>query len=757
MADSPTEPESRNEPGSDRSLLVTGLVLGVVTGVVVAAVDATRASLGPYGGSRVLHALCIFGLLVPVLALAGTLAGVLFGGAARLGKGDGFWVRTLRSSLAALPFVAFFVWVPWGWIASHWGSLPGKHRALAVVALFVIALGVLAGARGLYALWRRRAAGRFGARWMAGSLVLVVAVAAATSWADAVLYEGDYEDFHYGLAGAFTGFVALAVAVAAGLTPKRWLVRPGKVVLGAVTAALLASFVAVLFAPPSAFAKSRSLLFTKLVNTGRSVSDFDGDGYAGILGGRDCDQLDPRVSPGGLEVPENGLDDDCSGTDASWPAGPDPVQKGRVLKTRPNIVLISIDALRADHLATYGYRRRTAPTIDKLATRSLVFMDAYAQAPKTVDSVPSFMTGAYPSNVPRDYRDSKRRKAGAYELAEDARPLAVVLHEAGYATAAGSGFRLVQMERGFDRFEVGTPTQTALSFIETTNVPFFLWLHYPEPHIPYARHKQHDWGSSPIDLYDGEISVVDDQVAKVLDALEKYELEKSTIVIVTADHGEEFMEHGGTSHTRKLYRELLHVPLILHVPGMEARRIKGPVELVDIVPTLAELTGIEPSPGTLDGESLLGAQRRKGRVAYAEDLREKSVVIAKRAIFSGRYRLIDDRENDRLELYDDRRDPREQRDISLKRPEITARMLDALSVHALRRHTEPLDQLKRGADAATWASLLPTFRRPEVLDVVLDHFPKARSPQRDAVLKKLLARRDLDERVAAKARGLLED
>jgi arylsulfatase A-like enzyme len=733
--------------------VATGFVLGIATGLLVAAVDATRGLVGAYGGSRTLHALCIFGLLVPALSLAGALTGALFGRALRLGAGDGFAAGSVRSSVAALPFVAFFVWVPSGWLRDHWATLPGKHRALGVLALLAIAAGVLAGARLLYALWRRRAAGGFGTLGMAGSLALCVLLATATGWADAVLYEGDYEDFHYGLAGTFVGAVALGTAIVAGLLPARRALRPGRRTLSGVAAALTASFLLVLFAPASAFSKSSALVFSKLVGTGRSLTDFDGDGYAGVLGGSDCAQLDAHVSPGGLEVPENGRDDDCSGKDAPWPPAPRPVPK-RATAARPNVVLISIDALRADHLGAYGYRRATSPSIDRLAARSLLFTDAYAQAPKTTDSVPSIMTGAYPSNIPRDYTNAKRREDGGYELSEDARPLAVLFKASGYATAAGTGFRLDQVARGFETFETGHPTQTALRFLETTNVPFFLWLHYAEPHIPYARHKEHDFGASPVDRYDGEIAAADAQVGKVLRALEEHELTKTTIVIVTADHGEEFLEHGGTSHTRKLYRELLHVPLIVQVPGTQARRVKGPVELVDIVPTLAELTGIELADGAFDGESLLADERPKDAVAYAEDLRAKTGEIAKRALFNGRYRLIDDRVNDRIELYDDKKDPREQRELALKRPDLVARLREALSVHALRRHTEPMKRLSDRADAATWAALLPAFRRPEVLGAALDRFPKARSPERDAVLEKLLARRNLDAGIAARARAL---
>lgn len=758
MAPSDAEATARTEPHAPalpaRSGAVTGLVLGIVTGVVVGTVDALRALSGPFGGSRWLLALCILGLVVPVLALAGTLTGALFARALRVGKGEGFLAGTVRSSIAALPFVAFATNVPLGWIRERWVALAGGPRALAVVALLVIALGVLVVARFAYTVYRRHVERAFGTVWVASALVLSVLAAAAAFWADAVLYQGDYEDFHYGLAGMFVGAVTLAVVLAASLLPSRFTLRTTRVVLAAAAGTLAASLGLVLLAPSSAFSKSNSLLFAKLVGTGRALSDFDGDGEAGLLGGSDCALLDPRVFSGGLEVPENGVDDDCSGKDASWPPGPRPIEKRGI--ARPwNVLLISIDALRADHLGLYGYDRRTSPTLDRLGARSLVFTSAFSQAPKTTDSVPSIMTGAYPSNVPRDYRSAESKKSGAYALAPDARPLAELFRAAGYATAAGSGFNLNQVERGFDRFEVGNPTKAALEFIEATTVPFFLWLHYPEPHIPYVRQKGHDFGTSAMDRYDGEIAAVDAQIRRVLSALSEHEVAESTIVIVTADHGEEFLEHGGTSHTRKLYRELLHVPLIVHVPGVQPDRIRTVVELVDIVPTLAELTPIAPARGSLDGESLLGSRKRRGEYAYAEDLRAKTGIIAKRALFDGRYRLIDDRVEDRLELYDVRRDAKEQRDLAPKSPDVVSALREKLSVHGLRRHTDSMKTLGAKADARTWAELLPTFRRTEVLDAALERFPKARSPERDAVLEKLLDRPVLNEDVAKKARRLL--
>jgi hypothetical protein len=121
---------------------VRGFLLGIFTGLGVGAVDATRALLGPFGGSPALHVLCILGLIVPLVALAGLLTGALFERAARLGKSDGFMVGTAWSSFSALPFVAFAVWVPSSWIRVNWAALSGGRRALAVLALVLFPAGM---------------------------------------------------------------------------------------------------------------------------------------------------------------------------------------------------------------------------------------------------------------------------------------------------------------------------------------------------------------------------------------------------------------------------------------------------------------------------------------------------------------------------------------------------------------------------------------------------------------------------------------
>jgi arylsulfatase A-like enzyme len=735
-----------------------GASIGVATGLVAATADAVYAALSRFSGGLGALVFSIFGLVVPVFAaLGGLLGAYLAPFSERARRQERFLARIGTSLGASLPAAAFWLWVPSGWILEHWGTLKPFHRALALGALattfitvvFVVWLG--------HAIVRRWATGGIRRLWAWIACLALALAAGAAYWADAVVFEGDYEDFHYGLCVGFATLVALLVMILLALkkpVPSDLLPRWRRLAIEAVPALLCLAFVGVAVAPKTAFGRSNALVFGKLLGTGRFVIDVDRDGYSSLLGGGDCAAFDPRFSPGKLEIPENGIDDDCTGRDAEWPTPrPEPAATAPRLW---NVLLVSIDALRADHVGAYGYERRTTPNIDRLAKKSLVFLEAYSQAPKTNDSVPSFHTGAYPSNLHRDATQARRRFRHSYNVTADARPLAAMLRAKGYKTAAGVGFRLFQIDEGFESFTTGNPTDTARRFLATTATPFFLWLHYAEPHEPYEKHRNHNFGSTLIDRYDGEIALADEKFGKVLDTLDERALTDSTVVIVTADHGEEFGDHGGFSHTRKLYRELLHVPLIVKVPGMKPRRVEDPVELVDIVPTLSELIGLESLKGRQDGQSLLIEKRaRKNRGAYAEDLREPYGTVLKRALFDGRYRLIDDRQNDRLELYDSRKDRREQKDIGFDRPDVVEKLREALGVWPLRRHTETFRTLTPKTDARTWALLLPTVRRTEMLELALERFPRDRSPERDAVLEQLLERSNLSPEVTEKARSLL--
>lgn len=282
------------------------------------------------------------------------------------------------------------------------------------------------------------------------------------------------------------------------------------------------------------------------------------------------------------------------------------------------VVLISIDTLRADRLETYGYTDRpTSPNIDALARQSVVFDRAYAPAPWTIPSLAAVHTGRYPVEV------------GAYTnadaLSERADTLAELFRQHGFATAMFNthavlvsergGFRqgfdtvvpehLVPLEGGEHKASFAADEPALMSWLEAhAGAPFFVWIHDMSPHLPQTA--GNPWLTTPgWRRYDAEVRNSDDLVGRVLRRLAELRLGDDLLVIVIADHGEAFGdEHGLTGHQDVMYDEVLRVPLLIGAPVFVPRRVAAPVELVDLFPTIAALAGL-PVPPAVRGESLV--------------------------------------------------------------------------------------------------------------------------------------------------------
>jgi arylsulfatase A-like enzyme len=316
---------------------------------------------------------------------------------------------------------------------------------------------------------------------------------------------------------------------------------------------------------------------------------------------------------------------------------------------RPNVLLISLDTLRARSLGTYGYARDTSPFLDSVARRGTLFENAITASVTTSPSHMSLFTGLYP--VHHGILEGLHRKL------PNAVTLADRLREAGYRTAAFTENGYLVRQRGFgDGFDQYTenrgerakaPGEVRLTFgqarrwIEANReVPFFLFVHTYEVHSPYDPEEpyaalfQGDAAPGPDepviraerDRYDREIRIVDDELRKLFAALGESGLSSSTIVAVLADHGEEFAEHGGYQHGAAVYEESVRVPLLFWGPGRipEARRHAAPVSLIDVAPTIVDLVGL-PVPEDLDGISL------KGVLLDGEELEPRSLISEARA------------------------------------------------------------------------------------------------------------------------------
>lgn len=390
----------------------------------------------------------------------------------------------------------------------------------------------------------------------------------------------------------------------------------------------------------------------------------------------------------------------------------------RSAAVKPNILLVLIDTLRADHLHCYGYSRKTSPAIDELASRGVLFEEAISAAPWTLPSAMSLLTGRLPSR--------HRVENDTLRLAPSIPLLPGVLKEAGYATSAVVSHIYVSsafgFDRGFDhfddfglsknyRFEAGLEpraaavTDRALQQIRTLKRrPFFLLVHYFDPHWDYAPPAPFDrrfagpyrgkvTGSyqsfaeytvpgmklAPedrqhlLDLYDGEIAYADSEIGRLLRGLAAAGLSERTVVVVTSDHGEEFKEHDSMGHGRNLYDEVVKVPLIVAVPGegSRARRIHEQVRTLDLFPTLCRMGGGAVPPG-IEGEDLgplLGGKAGPARAAVTETIRFDAYRKAYRR--EGK-KLILNLESNRRELYDLAKDPTETVNLWPERRDETA-------------------------------------------------------------------------------------
>ncbi len=436
----------------------------------------------------------------------------------------------------------------------------------------------------------------------------------------------------------------------------------------------------------------------------RAPFDGDGDGYARVLGGGDCDDDDPSVHPGAIDEPANGLDEDCSGADAPRPPPPPPPPlpptEPAALGLEPpyNIVLITVDSMRPDHLGAYGYARPTSPQIDRFAEGAVVFERAYSPSAKTPTAVPSIMSGRYPSEL--------RRDGGHFAVYEPENVfLAEVLAEAGYRTAGfvshwyferryglGQGFALWQpytAERG--RMEKMPTAETvvvsAVEYLQRTEPgsPFFVWVHLLDPHKDYIDHLEVPrFGEAPIDRYDHEIRYVDTWLAYLFDTLARRGDADRTVVALTSDHGEAFGEHGYRFHGFGLHEHQLRVPLIVSVPGLEPRRVPDRVSLVDLMPTLLDLAGVRPQNPTRPagvGETLLpllGGHARAPRPVFAE-MPRGPYNAEQLAYIEGDAKLMFSGAGGAWQLFDLAKDPGEEVDRASESPGEVARLRAALN------------------------------------------------------------------------------
>lgn len=389
-------------------------------------------------------------------------------------------------------------------------------------------------------------------------------------------------------------------------------------------------------------------------------------------------------------------------------------------KRDPNVLILVVDALRPDHLGCYGYALDTSPTIDALARRGVLFTDATSLSSYTRAAVPSIFASVHPG---AHGVLSQGKKVEI--LSDQYQTLAETLKERGYATAAFTPNPSLQQafnfDQGFDlydddfQFDVrgNQELETARRINERTlrwvlanrEKPFFAYLHYRDVHAPYVPPPPYDrmfdrpgegrpltegeYKTQPPDIrqprrfrdldsyveqYDGEIRYTDDHLAKLLETLSKEGLLENTVIFLTADHGESFLEHGSWTHGTGLYEELTRVPLLLILPGEKhaGKHVELPVQTTDLYPTVLDLLDAPDAdvPPEIQGKSLFDAIDGKGdpnRPVFGEALVGRGHRPKNFGQFTsvrvGEWKLIYNRWSRSGELYNLSKDPAEKRNL----------------------------------------------------------------------------------------------
>ncbi len=585
-------------------------------------------------------------------------------------------------------------------------------RSLAALAVFLAPFGFALGAIVLLLLlsgplrWFFHRVGRVASVGTMLSLSLFVAVAQSVRFFS--LNWASFRNLEFGAVALGT---ALLVANALALLgfgrrvlrldrPLRWRV-PFALMVMALGAFVTSAFTLGARQTVAATLFNRSLLAQRVARGFQLSLDLDGDGYSAVFNGGDCNDRDARISPRAHDIPGNGRDENCTGRDARVerdesdghivPLPPDAATQ------RPSFVLLSIDAMRPDHMGCYGYRRPTTPNIDRFARGAARFTNAYCASPRSLRSFGSIWAGRYASMVAwgNDVQFPPL-EASNVTLAEQ-------LGSAGYATAAFNntsyfshtagffqGFTQVAEEYGF-KSEVAPTIARIQSFLrdhEGDPAPFFLWSHLMEPHDPYRdRTAPRDFGHTPMDTYDEEIAAADDALGAVLTQLDALATRRPLVVVIFGDHGEAFGEHGVYHHSFDLHEEALRVPILIRGPGIAPGPRNALTNLFDLHPTLLNFANRRPE-APVSGRSLLPVLFDPSPSTitppgwrtsmYGEVTPDGVFPSEQKSIYAPPFKLIHDLRRGTWELFDIAHDRGEIHNLYDARPELAADLRERL-------------------------------------------------------------------------------
>lgn len=426
----------------------------------------------------------------------------------------------------------------------------------------------------------------------------------------------------------------------------------------------------------------------------------------------------------------------------------DPIAPAAEPAEQPNIVLIMIDTLRPDYLDLNGYPRETAPFLKRLASESTVFENAFSTSSWTAPATASAITSLYPTEhglqigvyaqavVQAKLRNEKLNQPNAalppigdglhdlpdnlirfQTLSPDLTTVAEILQSRGYATYGISTNINVSAEmnfdQGFDHFYQKTllPAEGIYAYLHERahsirqNAPYFLYIHLMDPHTPYHPRKPYfQEQATPEEqvreTYLSEIRYMDDYLAMLFD---EFEMDANTLVAVITDHGEEFWDHGNIGHGPSLYGELNDVLMLYFGPDLSvpAQRVPLNVSLIDVIPTMLDLAGVEAPELDFSGTSLLPVVRQTKEQASLEAQLGERVLFAQRvvptttgvleiwaAMLKERKLIVDPRRGRENELFDLAGDPAEKDNLAEREPAMAASLQESIEVFLRRDRIE---------------------------------------------------------------------
>jgi arylsulfatase A-like enzyme len=427
---------------------------------------------------------------------------------------------------------------------------------------------------------------------------------------------------------------------------------------------------------------SRSVLARRTIAFLQSATDVDRDGFSSMLAGGDGDSTNRAINPLAREVPDNGIDENGLGGDLelvnreSWIVDRESAREPRTTnhesRTRPaTILLITIDALRADHLGCYGYERPTSPHLDQFARQGQLFINAHAQGTNTGHSFASMFRSAYGEDVFDENRPSFVELLVSHRyktVSFSAKRIEKWLRGKTWARYKPTLLRGIQAHAHEDelgQWSADEITDALIDYFKSPDHdgPHFIWAHYLEPHYPYRRYAEFDFGPNRLDRYDSEIAYTDRALGRLFDYFDQSHRWQHTLVIISSDHGEAFFEHGQQEHSSRPYQEQIRIPLLMRHPTAPPARFEHPVGLIDVGPTVLRFAGVAV-PSAYEGIDLDSPSINDHRIIISETPRnipEPNFYVW--AMIQGSWKLMYDIVGNTFELYNLSIDPRERRNL----------------------------------------------------------------------------------------------